>query len=74
MTCGGAATVYGIDVLAVWPSRLVAVTVYVWLPTVAVSSVPDGDPAPLLSVQVAMPGASSASVQLKAIASFAPIA
>ena len=52
----------------VCPSWLVAVTVYVWLPGVDVSSVPDVPDPPFESVHDRIPGPPEASEQLKLVA------
>ena len=53
--------------VAVCPSRLVAVTVYVCVPSVEVSSTP-GELDPLPSAHDLSPGPSDPSVQLKLVA------
>ena len=59
--------------VAVCPSRLVAVTVYVCAPSVEVSSAP-GEPDPFESMHESSPGPSVPSAQLKLVATCWPTA
>jgi hypothetical protein len=71
---GGATTVYEKVAWPVIPSLLVAVTVYVWLPALAVLRSPLPDGAPLLSLQDAIPGPPVPSVQANAVDTVDPSA